>query len=284
MSDEIIWMSAAVAISVALLVWAVFEIGVTGLTRYKETFTSQADVKLRELFLFIDPSRLYALNFVLLVFGGCVVWVVTGSFVLVLPVVFVLSLIPRFVLQHMRQSRLDKFEQQLPDALLMLASGMRAGASLTISTQQLVRESEAPIAQEFELMLREQRLGVALDAALENLLARVPLQSLSLVVAAMRIANETGGGLAEALDRAAQTLRSKMAMEGKIKALTAQGKMQAWVVGMLPISLIYVLSKMEPEAMEKLWTTPIGYATLAAIAILEFFGIVLIRKIVAVDV
>lgn len=284
MSDEIIWMSAAVAISVALLVWAVFEIGVTGLTRYKETFTSQANVKLRELFLFIDPSRLYALNFVLLVFGGCVVWVVTGSFVLVLPVVFVLSLIPRFVLQHMRQSRLDKFEQQLPDALLMLASGMRAGASLTISTQQLVRESEAPIAQEFELMLREQRLGVALDAALENLLARVPLQSLSLVVAAMRIANETGGGLAEALDRAAQTLRSKMAMEGKIKALTAQGKMQAWVVGMLPLTLIYVLSKMEPEAMEKLWTTPIGYGTLAAIAILEFFGIVLIRKIVAVDV
>jgi len=283
-SDEIIWMSAAVAISVALLVWAVFEIGVTGLTRYKETFTSQANVKLRELFLFIDPSRLYALNFVLLVFGGCVVWVVTGSFVLVLPVVFVLSLIPRFVLQHMRQSRLDKFEQQLPDALLMLASGMRAGASLTISTQQLVRESEAPIAQEFELMLREQRLGVALDAALENLLARVPLQSLSLVVAAMRIANETGGGLAEALDRAAQTLRSKMAMEGKIKALTAQGKMQAWVVGMLPLTLIYVLSKMEPEAMEKLWTTPIGYGTLAAIAILEFFGIVLIRKIVAVDV
>ncbi len=284
MSTEIIWMSAAVAISMALFVWAVFEIGVTGLARYRETFTSQANVKLRELFLFIDPSRLYALNFVLLVFGGCVVWVVTGSFVLVLPVVFVLSLIPRFVLQHMRQSRLDKFEQQLPDALLMLASGMRAGASLTMSTQQLVRESEAPIAQEFELMLREQRLGVALDTALENLLARVPLQSLSLVVAAMRIANETGGGLAEALDRAAQTLRSKMAMEGKIKALTAQGKMQAWVVGMLPISLIYVLSKMEPEAMEKLWTTPIGYGTLAAIAILEFFGIVLIRKIVAVDV
>jgi tight adherence protein B len=284
MSGEIILMSAAVAISMTLLVWVVFEIGVTGLARYKETFTSQANVKLRELFLFIDPSRLYALNFVLLVLGGCVVWVVTGSFVLVLPVVFVLSLIPRFVLQRMRQSRLDKFEQQLPDALLMLASGMRAGASLTIATQQLVRESEAPIAQEFELMLREQRLGVALDPALENLLTRVPLQSLSLVVAAMRIANETGGGLAEALDRAAQTLRSKMAMEGKIKALTAQGKMQAWVVGMLPISLIYVLSKMEPEAMEKLWTTPIGYGTLAAIAILEFFGIVLIRKIVAVDV
>jgi tight adherence protein B len=284
MSGEIILMSVAVAISMTLLVWVVFEIGVTGLARYKETFTSQANVKLRELFLFIDPSRLYALNFVLLVLGGCVVWVVTGSFVLVLPVVFVLSLIPRFVLQRMRQSRLDKFEQQLPDAMLMLASGMRAGASLTIATQQLVRESEAPIAQEFELMLREQRLGVALDPALENLLTRVPLQSLSLVVAAMRIANETGGGLAEALDRAAQTLRSKMAMEGKIKALTAQGKMQAWVVGMLPISLIYVLSKMEPEAMEKLWTTPIGYGTLAAIAILEFFGIVLIRKIVAVDV
>lgn len=284
MNADILWISVTVAIAVFALAWALFEVGVASLTRYRETFTQQTSVRLRELFLFIDPSRLYALNFTMVLMGGAVAWLITGSLFMVIPAALVLFLMPGFMLNRLRQSRLDKFEMQLPDALMMLASGLRSGASLSTATQQLVNESEAPMAQEFELLLREQRLGVALDEALENLQERVPLQSLSLVVAAMRIANDTGGGLAEALDRAAQTLRSKIAMEGKIKALTAQGKMQAWVVGLLPISLIYVLSKMEPEAMAQLWTTPIGYGTLAAIATLEFFGIVMIRKIVAVDV
>jgi len=284
MNEQIIWVSAAIAISVALLAWAIIELGMSGVAKHKETFTSKADVRLRELFLFIDPAKLYAVNTAAVVVGGLVAWLVTGNFVAVLPVVAILFVLPKIVLRRLRQNRMDKFEQQLPDALLMLASGMRAGASLTSAMQQLVREAEAPVSQEFELMLREQRLGVTLDQALENLNARVPLQSLTLVVAAMRIANETGGGLAEALDRASQTLRSKIAMEGKIKALTAQGKMQAWVVGALPICLIFILQKMEPEAMAKLWTTPMGYGTLAAIVVLEFFGIVLIRKIVAVDV
>lgn len=284
MNADILWISVTVAIAVFALAWALFEVGVASLTRYRETFTQQTSVRLRELFLFIEPSRLYALNFTMVLMGAAVAWLMTGSLFMVIPAALVLFLMPGFMLNRLRQSRLDKFEMQLPDALMMLASGLRSGASLSTATQQLVNESEAPMAQEFELLLREQRLGVALDEALENLQERVPLQSLSLVVAAMRIANDTGGGLAEALDRAAQTLRSKIAMEGKIKALTAQGKMQAWVVGLLPISLIYVLSKMEPEAMAQLWTTPIGYGTLAAIAILEFFGIVMIRKIVAVDV
>jgi tight adherence protein B len=106
----------------------------------------------------------------------------------------------------------------------------------------------------------------------------------TLVVFAMRIASQTGGGLAEALERASHTVRSKLAMEGKIRALTAQGKLQAWVVGALPLGLMFVLAKMEPEAMSLLWTTRIGLAAIVLIALLEFFGIVLIRKIVSIDV
>jgi tight adherence protein B len=284
MSDMILAFTVGIGLATSLLVWALFEIGVSGLTRYRETFTEHANVRLRELFLFVDPSRLYALNFGILILGAMVTWFLTGNLVMTLPVVAILLVLPRILLARLRQQRLDMVEQQLPDSLLMLASGMRSGASLTLAMQQLVRESKPPLAQEFELMLREQRLGVALDEALENLHERLPLQSIALVVAAMRIANETGGGLAEALDRAAQTLRSKIAMEGKIKALTAQGKLQGLIVGLLPVGLIWVLSKMEPEAMSKLWTTNIGYATIAAIVLLEFFGMMIIRKIVAIDV
>jgi tight adherence protein B len=133
-------------------------------------------------------------------------------------------------------------------------------------------------------MLREQRLGVTLEQSLSNLNRRVPTPTTTLVVSAMRIANETGGGLAETLERTANTIRSRLQMEGKIQALTAQGKLQAWVVGLLPIVLMLVLNKMEPDAMAMLWSTRMGWATLVGIAFFEFMGVYVIRKIIAIDV
>ena len=110
------------------------------------------------------------------------------------------GLLPRGLVRHLRHRRLDALERQLPDALLILAGGMKAGVSFTQALQQLVAESRPPLSQELDLLLREQRLGVALDTALDNLDRRVPLQSVTLVVAALRIATETGGQLAETLE------------------------------------------------------------------------------------
>ena len=100
----------------------------------------------------------------------------------------------------------------------------------------------------------------------------------------MRIANETGGGLAETLERTAHTLRSQHAMDLKIRALTAQGTLQAWVVGLLPLFLLWVLNHMEPDAMALLWTTRLGWGVIAVVLIMEFIGVLLIRRIVAIDI
>jgi tight adherence protein B len=167
---------------------------------------------------------------------------------------------------------------------MMISGGLRAGSSLSSATQQLVAEAQNPLAQEFSLMLREQRLGVTVEQSLSNLARRVPTQTTTLVVSAMRIASETGGGLAETLERTSNTIRSRLQMEGKIEALTAQGKLQAWVVGSLPVMLMLVLNQMEPEAMGMIWHTPIGWATLVVLAFLEFMGVYLIRKITSIDV
>ena len=145
-------------------------------------------------------------------------------------------------------------------------------------------EAPAPLGQEFSLLLREQRLGLTLEQSLNNLARRMPTQTTTLVVSAMRVAAETGGGLAETLERTAATIRSRLQMEGKIGALTAQGKLQAWVVGLLPVVLMLILNKMEPEAMSLLWHSRIGWATLVVLALLEFMGLYVIRKIVAIDV
>ncbi len=284
MSGLVFGIVLGLGLAITLLVWAAFDIGVVAAARYREAFTQRANFSLRELFLFVDPSRLFIAHVALILLAGLGVWVASGLFLLGVAAAVGTAILPRLILRKLRERRLHAMEQQLPDALLVMAGGLRAGVSLSHALQQLVRETRPPVSQEFELVLREQRLGVALDEALENLARRVPLQSVTLFVSAMRIANETGGSLAEALERASQTLRSKIAVEGKIRALTAQGKLQAWIVGLLPVFLLLVLSKLEPDAMSLLWTTRMGWGTIAVVVLLEFFGILLIRKIVAIDV
>ena len=201
-----------------------------------------------------------------------------------LAVAIVLVLSPSLVLRWLRARRIEHVEQQLPDALQMLAGTARAGLSLPAAIRQVSTELAPPLQQELLLVQHEQRLGVSLDDALENLARRIPAQPVKLMVSAMRIANETGGGLAETLERTATTLRSQHAMELKIRALTAQGKLQAWVVGLLPVFLLWVLHRMEPEAMAQLWTTQLGWGVLAAVIVMEFVGVLLIRRIVAIDI
>ena len=286
MSDDTIILAfvAIVAISAALLTWFAIEVGTGTLARYRATFTERAKFQVQEFFLFIDPRTLFVANLAVMAIGGTLTWAATGSALVGIAAFSALALVPRLLYWWMRQKRLRTFEEQLPDALMMLAGGLRAGVGLSSAIQQLVAEAHPPISQEFSLLLREQRMGVPLEQALANLNRRVPTQTTVLVVSAMRVATETGGGLAETLERTAQTIRSRLQMEGKIRALTAQGKLQAWVVGLLPIALMAILNKMEPVAMGMMWHTPIGWGTLAVIAFLEAMGVYIIRKIIAIDV
>ena len=280
----LILITLVVAISAALLAWFAIEVGTDSMLRYRDDFTRRTRFQVQEFFLFIDPSRLFIGNLAIMLFGGLFVWLVTGSVLLALLATGALALLPRFLYRAMRRRRFRQFEVQLPDALMMLCGALRAGVGFSSAIQQLVAEAQAPLVQEFSLVLREQRLGVTLEQSLANLARRMPTQSTVLVVSAMRIAAETGGGLAETLERAAQTIRSRQQMEGKIGALTSQGKLQAWVVGLLPLVLMLVLDHMEPEAMALMWHSRLGWATLAVIALLECMGVYVIRKIIAIDV
>ncbi len=280
----LILITCVIAISAALLAWFAIDIGTVTMARYRAQFTERTQFQAKEFFLFIDPKKLFAANLAVMALGAIAVWALTGKWMLALPVFFALALLPRWLYAAMRKRRMHQFEEQLPDALMMLCGSLRAGASLSSAIQQLVAEAPAPLSQEFSLMLREQRLGVTLEQSLGNLGRRMPTDTTVLVVSAMRIASETGGGLAETLDRTSNTIRSRLQMEGKIDALTAQGKLQAWVVGGLPVVLMLILNKMEPDAMALLWKSQIGWATLVVLGFLELMGIYLIRRITTIDV
>lgn len=273
-----------VAAAVAGSAWAMLGIATTALARYRAAFTERTRFDLREMFLFVDPERVFALNLAASVLAACVAWLVVQSVLVAGLVGGAAALAPRLAFGLLKRRRLRRLDGQWPDMLMVLAGSLRAGLPLAAGLQQVAQELRAPLGQELTLMLKEQRLGLALDESLENLHRRVPIASTTLVVSAMRIASETGGGLAETLERVAQTLRSQHAMDAKIRALTAQGKLQSWIVGLLPVLLGLVLAWLEPAATSLLWRTEMGVATLTVIGLLEGIGFWLIRRIVTIDV
>lgn len=251
---------------------------------YRQVFTTTASASLRDLFLFVDTNTLFRLNLVLIAAAFLVTLAASRVFVLSLIVAAAAGLLPGAAFRVLKARRLQQFVQQLPEALQSISGAMKAGASVVQAIEILVAESRGPIAQEWGLFLRELRVGVSYDEALGNLLTRVPSEELRLVVAGMRISREIGGNLAETLERLADTLRRKIEMEGKIKALTAQGRMQGIVMTLLPLFLGVVLHYMEPEYMGKLFTEVFGWITIAVVLSVLSVGYFFIRKIVNIDV
>ena len=133
-------------------------------------------------------------------------------------------------------------------------------------------------------MLREHRVGLPLEQALQGLAERSGLHDFHLLVATLGIARDLGGGLAEALERFASTLRRRLALEARIRALTAQGRLQGVIMGALPLALGWVLYLMEPSVMGRMFSEPLGWVVLALIAVLEGAGYLLIRRIVDIRV
>ena len=273
-----------VMVCTAIAAWGVQLAVADALKRYRAMFTETARVDMSDLFLFFDTERLWGVNLLLACAASAVSGLLLQSVTAGLVAGVAWLWVPSRAVRWLKRRRLQRFDGQLPDALLALAGALGAGASLQSGLTQVVAEGRSPLAQEFGLMLREQRFGVSLNDALAHLDARVPTEATHLVVAAMRIAADTGGNLAETLARIAGTLRARLQIEGRIKVMTAQGRLQARVVGELAPKSLEDEARMLQWSMRQLWTTATGGAVLAVIVMLELAGLWLIRRIVAIDV
>jgi tight adherence protein B len=272
------------SISAGIFAWLFFMQMHEKLSYYKEIVSEMTTNKFSELFMFIDVSRYFYYYVGTVLIFPVIVTELSGDVSLgVLSFVAVLFS-PYLILKFLIKKRLKRFEQQLPDALIMIAGSIRSGASLPIALDSLVKESSPPLSQEFSLLVRERKLGLNMDTALENMERRLPLEDLSMFLSAVRISREIGGNLAETLESLAETLRRKLVMEGKIDSLTAQGKLQGIVMSSLPIFLMIALLKLEPTAMGMMFTTKIGWVVLFMIFLMQILGFLAIRKITEIDV
>lgn len=251
---------------------------------HRQAFERQAGRNLTDMFLFLDPAQVWAASLAAGMLVALLVQGISGAWWLSASALVIMLVIPAYGLRWLRARRLQRLDEQLPDLLLALAGALRAGTGIQAALRHVGEHISPPLSHELALMQREQRLGVPLEEALQGFGRRIPTEGAQLVVSALRIAMQTGGSLAQTLERIATTLRARLYLQGRVRALTAQGRLQAWVMAMLPIALAGALSWLDPVSMEKLWSTPSGWLVMAIIAGLEVAGLLMIRRIVMIRV
>jgi tight adherence protein B len=205
------------------------------------------------------------------------------------PVVAVLfallaSGLPIFYVTRKRKKRLLRFNAQLPDTLDLLSRSLAVGHAFSESLNQVASEMPEPISAEFRITFEEQKLGLTTKVALDRLTERVPLPDLRLCVTAMNIQRETGGNLAEILEKVGHTIRERFKLMEDFRTMTTSARGSAWILCALPIGIILLMTAVNPTYMAVLLQDKRGHYLLGAAAGLQFLGIVTIRKILNIRV
>jgi tight adherence protein B len=193
-------------------------------------------------------------------------------------------MLPKLYLARGKSKRVQKLNEQLPDALTMLANALKSGFGLMQSMDLVARELEHPIATDIRRMLQEINVGAATDEALQGLARRSGSSDLDIVVTAMLIQQSTGGNLAEILETVGHTMRERIRIRGEIKTLTTQQVMTGVIIGSLPLFLFVAIGAINPDYINLLLTRTVGQGMIAVGIMMELFGLFFIKRILAIEV
>ncbi|MEN6533649.1 MAG: type II secretion system F family protein [Bryobacteraceae bacterium] len=214
--------------------------------------------------------------------GGLVIQVGHG----VLSIVFAAAagVLPVLWVVRKKSARLRRFEEQFPDSLEFVARSMRAGHAFSVSLEMLHKEFEDPLSSEFRRTFEEHNLGLPLDAALQKLAQRVPLMDVHFFVSAVLLQKRTGGNLAELLDKLAHVIRERFKLRGRIRAVSAHGKMTGAALSTIPIMVAGLMFFVNREYVTFFFTDPTGQWMAGSAVALQIVGYGFIRKIVSIEV
>jgi tight adherence protein B len=232
----------------------------------------------------IKISTLFGVGLMLALLGA------TGSWLARVPWFFaplaglVMFFIPFMWLLNKRRVRLKHFASQLPDALELVARALRAGHSLAAGMHVVAEEMPSPICDEFGRVYEEQNLGIPIEDSMRNICERVPNLDLRFFVTSVAIQRQTGGDLAEILDKIGYVIRERYRILGQVKALTAEGRLSGVVLIALPFVLFLVMLHIKPDYIQLLWTDPLGIKMAVFGLIAQVLGALVIKKIIDIKV
>jgi len=192
--------------------------------------------------------------------------------------------LPQPFLKHLINRRLKTLSGQLVDGLTLMSNALKSGLSINQALSIVVEEMPDPLSQEFSLILSQNKVGVPLEDAFRNLAERAPLEDIEMFVSSVIILRETGGNLSETFDTISHTIRERNKVEGKISAMTQQGRVQGIIVAMMPFVLGFLIYAIDPEHIRPLFTHWAGYVCILIMLTLQTVGALAIKKIVNIRV
>lgn len=216
-------------------------------------------------------------------FGTLELLMLASPLILLLAVVFG-GMLPVIFASIMRARRFHKFEEMFPEAVDLLARSIRAGHSMANSLEIIGNELPDPVSLEFRKLFEEQKFGLPMRDALLNLSERMPLMDVKFFVTAIMLQRETGGNLAEILDKLSMVIRERFKILRQVRIHTAQGRMTLGILMALPPALMVVMGWIDPEFVKPLFTDPLGHVLLFMAATLQIMGFFLIRRIINIKV
>ncbi len=249
--------------------------------RYQERYLADSLTDLSDMFLFIEPYQLGLVGLGLMLLGAAL-GVVFG------PVIGIVGaatglLSPPLLVRFYKQRRLRAFDKQLSDALQATAGAMRSGLTFRQAMAEAATTSPPPLSQEFALFGRELQLGTPVEDALDHLGERVGSTELDLFVSSAQISLKVGGNMAEMLDRLAATVRERFRLENRIQTLTAQGKLQGIIIGIMPAFVWVGFDFFRPDLTRPMLHHWFGVAMISLVVLMEACGALVIRRIVRIE-
>jgi tight adherence protein B len=199
-------------------------------------------------------------------------------------IALLLTLLPLVAVRRARVRRLIRIEHQLPDAADFIARALRAGHSFTNVLQIVGNELPEPLSSEFRIAREEINYGVPMNEALHNMAERIPLTDLRYLIIAVLIQRETGGNLAEILTNISHIIRARLRLAAQVRVLSAEGRMSAWILGLLPFAVIGMLFVTNAKYVELLWTDPTGVKLLYCALGMMIVGVIWLRRVIRIHI
>src|ERR1700722_529290 len=230
------------------------------------------------------PARLVHTCLLGFMGGSILGWMLTSSLIVAIGVGSVACIAPVLFILRKRKARLHRFEEIFPDALEFVSRSMRAGHAFSVSLEMIHREFQEPVAGEFRRTFEEHNLGLPIEIALQKLATRIPSLDVHFFVSAVLLQKRTGGNLAEILDKLAYVIRERFKLRGRIRAVSAHGKMTATALSAIPAAVAVLMFYTNPEYVKFFFTDDVGQIMLGSAVVLQLIGYGIMRKIVNIEV
>ena len=257
------------------------------LRRYGEVQKKRTDKvgsQLDQMFIFTERKRLVRIFTITPLSLGLLGFLMLHNPLGLLSGVALGLIAPPIIIKNMSGNRRNKFASQLVDALMLLVGSLKAGMSLNQALEVLVEEMPAPISHEFALLVRENKMGVDMNDCFVHLKQRMPVEDLDLIATAIGIVRDTGGDLTEVLENLVSTIREKKKLYDRVRALTVQGRLQGYIMMVLPIAFSIFIYFVNPNNFQIMLQDKLGQTLLTWAIISEGIGIILIKKFSKIEV